>query len=300
MSIKMKNTINDARSQLSTAMRVCVWLTLLSTLASGESFEAFTEPVQTIHLSASESGRVESVNVRRGDLVSADSVVLRLDSRVLEASRMIAAQEADSTTKIESLAIERNIKQNHHDQVIELLDKGAVSPEEAKRAAADAKIAALNHEAAVENQKLAALKVAEMDGRIEQRMVRGQVAGLIIDVLLEPGEYVSTSDPHVATVVVLDQLRCTFFVSTEVADMYEAGETMDVMMERTSGVGERRLRAKVEYVAAVTQADSGRVRMDVLIDNPGHKIRSGLRCRFDSPRTQLSHVPTRRGGGNLR
>ncbi|MDA8743929.1 HlyD family efflux transporter periplasmic adaptor subunit [Rubripirellula amarantea] len=265
-----------------------------------ESFEAFTEPVQTIELSASESGRVADVFVKRGDRVRADSVILRLDSIVLEASRLIAVQEAESTTQIESLAIERDIKQNRREQVLELLLKGAVSPEEAKRATADADIAALNHDAAIEKQKLAMLKVKQIDGQLEQRLVRGQVNGLVIDVLCEAGEYVSTSHPHVATVVVLDQLRCTFFVSTEVADLYEAGETVDVMMERTNGAGERRLRGKVEYVAAVTQADSGRVRMDVLIENPQHKIRSGLRCRFDSPRTQLSHVPSYQGGSTRR
>jgi multidrug efflux pump subunit AcrA (membrane-fusion protein) len=278
-------------------MKTVAILLLLTSPAFAESFEAFTEPVQTIHLSASESGRVSEVFVKRGDHVAADSIVLRLDSIVLEAARLIAKQEADSRTQIESLEIERDIKQNRHQQVLELLQRGAVSPEEAKRAEADAKIASLNHDAAIENQQLARLKVKQIDGQLEQRIVRGQVRGLVIDVLHEPGEYVSTSAPHVATVVVLDQLRCTFFVPTEVADMYEAGEAIEVLMERTADSGEARLQGRVQYVAAVTQADSGRVRLDVLIDNPEHKIRSGLRCRFESPKTQLSRVPSDRKGG---
>ncbi len=280
---------------------VTVLLTLaMTTVSVAESFEAFTEPVQTIELSASESGRIAKVLVKRGDRVRADSIVVELDTMVLEASRLIAAAEAESTTEIESLAIERDIKQDRHDHIVELLGRGAVSPEEAKRAAADAKIASLNYNAAIEKQKLAELKVVQIDGQLEQRLVRGQVDGLVIDVLREPGEYVSTSDPHLATVVVLDRLRCTFFVSTEIADLYRAGEAVEVVMERTDGPGESRLRATIEYVAAVTQADSGRVRMDVLIENPEHRLRSGLRCRFDSPRPKLSQVPQNRNGGQVR
>lgn len=264
--------------------------------ANADSFDAFAEPVQTIHLSASEPGRIDDVGVKRGDHVQNDTIVMRLDSKVLEASREIARLEAESTTQIDSLNIEYEIKRNRHEQVLKLLGKGAVSREEARRSEADAKIAELNRDAAIEKQKLAALRLAEIDGRIEQRCVRGQVSGLVIDVLREPGEYVSTADPHVATVVVLDQLRCTFFVSTAVADLYRAGESVDVMMERTGASGERRVAGQVEYIAAVTQADSGRVRMDVLIENKDRQLRSGLRCRFDSRHTQVSNAPAFENG----
>ncbi|WP_197231699.1 efflux RND transporter periplasmic adaptor subunit [Novipirellula artificiosorum] len=255
-------------------------------VASAETFEAFSEPVQTIRLSAAHPGRVDRVMVKRGDRVAADSLIMQLDSNVLEASRMIAKQEAESTTQIESLEIEYEMKQNRHAQVAGLLERGAVSPEEAKRAEADARIAKLALVAAIEKKSLAQLKLAELDGRLEQQRVRGQVAGLVIDVLREPGEYVSTSDPHVATVVVLAQLRCTFFVPTEVADLYEEGETIDMMMEQNSGSGDRPVRARVVYIAAVTQADSGRVRVDMIIENSAQQFRSGLRCRLEPQRRQ--------------
>jgi hypothetical protein len=38
--------------------------------------------------------------------------------------------------------------------------------------------------------------------------------------------------------------------------------------------------ATVDYVSPVTNADSGRVRVDVLLNNPSQKYRSGVRCRI--------------------
>ena len=270
--------------------------------ANGETFTTFTEPIQTIHLSAAVPGRIAEVLVKRGDRIHAESMVMRLESGVLHASRLIAQQEATSNTAIESLEVELEIKNHRFKRIAELLKKGAVSPEESKRAAADAKIASLSLQASLEKQTLAELKIDEIDSQIEQRCVRGQVDGLVTHVLREPGEYVSTSDPHVATVVVLDQLRCTFFVSSEFADSYEAGDTLDVTMQtgklsptvkglqtsKSHPTNQVILRGAIEYIAEVTQADSGRVRFDVLIDNPHQHLRSGLRCWIQSPTQSVS------------
>ena len=47
-------------------------------------------------------------------------------------------------------------------------------------------------------------------------------------------------------------------------------------------------KAIVEYVAPVTNADSGRVRIEVVIENERRKYRSGVRCRMQETFSQQS------------
>ena len=51
---------------------------------------------------------------------------------------------------------------------------------------------------------------------------------------------------------------------------------MEIFLSETS----QRTVGSVDYVAPITQGDSGRVRVDVLIKNGASDIRSGVRCRL--------------------
>jgi len=56
------------------------------------------------------------------------------------------------------------------------------------------------------------------------------------------------------------------------------GQTVSV---RVDGV-KSKVKAKVELVSPVINADSQTVRVKVELPNPGNKIRSGAKCFFDS------------------
>jgi len=246
-------------------------------VASADTFEAFIEPVRTIHTSASDTGRIAEVKVKRGDSVRSGDLLMVLDSQVLDASREVAHRKACSSARIKALEVEFEIHKNRYEQLRGLLNDGAGSPEEARRAKADADVARLNVQAAREDQELARLQLAEIEARIEQRKIRSAVDGIVTDVLKEPGEYVSTLDPHVVTVVQLDRLRATFYLPTESARLLAVGDTTIL---KVAGA-ERVATGTVEYIAPLTEADSGRARVDVLIDNSGGIFRSGVRCTLD-------------------
>ncbi len=235
---------------------------------------AFTEPYRVIELAPSEIGRISKLNVRRGSQVKAGDLLCELDVSALQARRKTAEQISLSTARREALEIEYQRKQARLETFEILARSGGGTPEELAEAEADARIAELNVQAADEELRRGKLEVAEIDAQIEQRRIRAGIDGVVIEVHREAGEYVSASDPKVATLVSLDRLRASFFLPAEsVAEVHAGEET--VLRFVLSG---QEATCTIDYVGPLTNADSGRVRVDVIVNNFDRKLRSGLQC----------------------
>ena len=253
---------------------ICVGLLSISSMVTAETFEGFTEPFRSIDVSASDSGSVSEINVKRGDRVESGQLLIALDSTVLEASRRVAEMRTRSVARIEALRIEHQLREDRYRQLLALHDEGAGSAEEVKRAKADVDVAKLNIQAAEEELAKSRLELGEIEARLDQRRVRSPVDAIVTDVRKEVGEYVSVTEPHCVTIVQLEKLRVTFYLPTPLALTLKPGQSIALSFpdfkKRTDG--------QIEYVARVTEADSGRVRVDVLLDNTKGEWRSGVRC----------------------
>ena len=246
-----------------------------------QSYEGFTEPIRKIEVAASESARVADAVVKRGAVVKKGDVLMQLDTKLLEASLRVAQAKASASARIDALRIEQEIRDDRYTKIRALQESGAGSPEETKRAKADASVAALNVQSALEDQMLSQLEVAEIEARIEQRRVRAPISGVVTEVIQEPGEYVSLTEPHVATVVQLDTLRVNFFIPTDLATSMYEGQRLQLQLPGANPPETKQVAVgEVQHIAAVTAADSGRVRIDVLIENPQRAYRSGVRCIY--------------------
>ena len=133
------------------------------------------------------------------------------------------------------------------------------------------------------------LELAEIEARIEQRRVRAPIAGIVTDVITEPGEFVAATDPHVVTVVDLNRLRATFYLPTS-ATVVLTKEMPVTLQPLPDGSP---VPATIEHIAPLTQADSGRVRVDVVIDNPAEKYRAGLRYTLRHHTNAAAQLPVR-------
>ena len=267
------------------------------------SYQGFTAAYREIEVAVAESGRVASINVQRGTIVKKGQLLYELETDILEASRKVAQSRATAKARIEALKVEQEIKQRRFDNVRSLASDRAATPDELHRADGDLRVARLNVEAALEQQQEAALEVREIEARIESRRSRSPVSGVVTDVRRDVGEFVSTNDPHVATVVDLSKLRITFYLPTRDATQLEVSQSVSIATQNADIDG------VVEYVGPVTEAESGRVRTDVVIDNSNNRYRAGMLCTIDrssfkSPASGTSasktasdpHRTTSRGG----
>lgn len=235
---------------------------------------AFTQPLRQTDQATAEPGRVAAVHVRRGSVVQKGDLLAELDTTALLAARKIAEQRSSSTAKKEALEVELRRRLRMHETMRGLTAQGAGTPEELLDTEAEAKIAALNVREAEEVLERAKLELAEIDAKLELRRVRAKYDGVVVEVHREPGEYVSAADAKVATLVDLRQLRASFFLPTESTEDLRTGSRLALEFVRSQKMAD----CEVEYVGPLTHADSGRVRVDVLIDNSSGKFRSGLQC----------------------
>ncbi len=208
--------------------------------------------------------------------MEAGDLLVSLNTQVLQSGRLIAAAKAESTTRLQALRIESQLSRQRFEKLEALQQDGAGSIEETERAKADASVADLEVGAAGGELRLRKLELDEIDARIAQRQLRSPINGIVTEVKKEIGEYVSLQEPHVATVVQLDRLRVTFYVPTETAATLTGGGTVTLSFPDS---GES-CHATIHYVGVVTEADSGRVRVDVAIDNPTGRYRSGVLCQL--------------------
>lgn len=244
---------------------------------SGRRFTGYTEPIRRIRVAASESGKIDAVEIKLGDRVSPGDLLVRLDSNILEATRRVAVAKHESSAQLDAAKAKSEQKQQRYKKLKGLLESGAGSVEEVRRAATDAEVAALEVDSLREERRLRQLEVDEIEARIEKRRVRSPITGVVTDVTKEVGEYVALSEPHLVTVVRLDRLRVQFFLPTDLARTLRQDRPVELSFPET----QQRCRGVVEYVEAVTQADSGRVRVHVLIDNSEQALRSGVPCELD-------------------
>lgn len=235
---------------------------------------AFTEPYQTVELAAAEMGRISVLNIRRGTQVQEGDLLCELDVATLAARRHSIEQRGTSTSRRDALEIEHHRKQRRYESLRSIVMAGGGTPEEIAEAEADVKIAALNVQAANEELEQVQLELAEIDAQIAQRQIRASMNGIIIDVHRHVGEFVPASDPKVATLVDLSRLRASFFLPTEAASRYREGQQTELRFSQSHQLAP----CIVEYVGPLTYADSGRVRVDVVIDNSTKTYRSGIRC----------------------
>lgn len=259
----------------------------LSTMASrvaATGDEAFTEPIETIKIAAAENGIIGNVAVKRGDTVESEDLLFELDMSVLEASRRLATAKASSKARLKAAEVEFEAKTKSYDKRVKLLADRAGSPEEVEKAKTEVELARQSIEAIVEEQEQASLETKRIETQMEQRRTRSPIDGVVVDVRRKPGEYISSADPHIATVVQLDTLRVVFHLPTSRAATIKSGDVANLLLPETG----QRTEGTVEYVAPVTNADSGRVRVEVLVENKSREFRSGVRCRILESSTRRS------------
>ena len=264
-------------------LKVVLFLLLLVSLLSGREASAqidgFTEPYRTIHVAAPESGIVTNLAVREGDRVKRGQVLAELDLSVWLAALEIAKKRMELQGRLQSAKAELRIRKVRLSKLEALRTKGYARQEEVDRAKADMEIASAGLLAAQEEQLIRKLEYAKIKAQVERRTIRSPIAGVVTKLHKEEAEFVAPNDPQILTIVQLDPLRATFSVSPIQAVRLSKLQKVRVSFTDLPQSAE----AAVEFISPVTDAESGTVRIKVIIDNPKSLYRSGERCALLLP-----------------
>lgn len=246
--------------------------------------EGFTEPLHTIQIAAAEPGVIQSLLVREGDRVATGDVLCKLDAAVLEATLASAQIKQGSQGKLQAAEATLKNKENTLKQMQILLTRQHASAKEVLQAELDFELAQANLQSAQDELKLQAAEIKQIMAQIERRVVRAPADGIILELPRQAGEAITGADIQVAVLVCLQQLRVRYFLDTTAAAELKPKSALNVSFPETG----QRTQAIVDFIAPVTDSNSGTVRVELLIDNPSNEFRSGLRCVLQRDHTLVS------------
>ena len=215
--------------------------------ASGAGLDCILEPNQVIDVSSPVEGVVSEVYVDRGDRVRKGQPLLKLNSDLEEAERDLARTRVGFG--------QRTIARNN--ELGDLLSDHEVDEMQT-------------------DLKLAEVELREAETRIEMKILRSPIDGIVTERMRDAGEFV-TAEP-VFTIVSIDPLYVEVIVP--VAHLYQIS-TGDVARVDPEEPVEGSFDAEVIYADPVVDPASGTFRVRLVLPNPALAIPSGLRCAVD-------------------
>ncbi|NNJ27747.1 hypothetical protein LzC2_38550 [Planctomycetes bacterium LzC2] len=259
----------------------------------------FTEPERTVAVAAAESGILAELLVRPGDRVAAGTPLGRLDAAGLEEAKSIAEARAAATAARDAAVIEREKARRRLAKFEAVGAERLGSRDELETARADAALAEVRVRQTEEDAALAALEVVRIAADLDRRTVRAPFEGTVVEVSKEIGEAVPASDPALLVLARLDTLRAVFHPSASRASRLRKGDAVAVAIPaEVAGEPVRTVRATVDFVSPITDAESGTVRIEALIPNADRRLRAGSRVTLtegEPPRAVAADDVSRTG-----
>lgn len=216
---------------------------------SARDFDGLVLPFREVTVASLVEARIASLQVREGDRVNADTVLVDLYAGMerLEAKRAGAA--------VEKREFEYQSSKN-------LFEENVISEDEALQSRIEL--------------DLAKLTLAMAEERVALRQLSSPISGVVVERLREPGEMVRPAEP-ILEVVDLSQVYVQFYIRAEDLAEVTVGREARVVFPGL-GLMEPRL-APIEFIDPRVDAASGLLRARILLDNPDGAIKAGVRAR---------------------
>ena len=162
------------------------------------------------HLSAEVGGRVIALPFDKGDIVNTGDVLLRLNdaserAKLERAKRDLVVMRAERNRSC--LAAER--AKREHARFLDLSDKELVSIDELDRVASTASTTAAACHAGAAGVDRAKAAIQEAQAELDKTVLRAPFSGILADVKVEVGEWITPAPPGVPIPPVLDLIDTT-------------------------------------------------------------------------------------------
>ena len=260
-----------------TTLLLAAALALPSAGRAADEYDCMIEARQSIDLRSPVDGIIDAIYVRRGERVKRGQLLATLASGPERAALAVATSRASMQGDLKSAEARVELSRKKWERADELEKKKFVSENAKDEAFAEYRLAQEQLRAAQENQRLAELDMKRAAEVVAQRSIRSPVNGLVVEILLRPGELMSSNqkDP-ILKLVEVNPLNVELILPVGLFGKIRLGERAEVMPEQP--VGGQYL-AFVEVVDRVVDAASGTFGVRLRLANPEGKIPAGVRCR---------------------
>jgi RND family efflux transporter MFP subunit len=240
-------------------------------------YDCLIEARQSIDVRSPVEGVIEAIYVQRGEVVKRGALVATLASGPEKAALDLARSRAGMQGEIKSAEARVELARKKWERAEELQKKNFVSESARDEAQAEYRLATEQLRAARENRRLAELDVARAKEVLAQRSIKSPVNGVVVDVLLRPGELMSSNQKNpIMKIVEVDPLNVELVLPVSQYGKVKVGQVAEVLPEEPVG---GKHPARVEIVDPVMDAASGTFGVRLRLPNPGIRIPAGVKCK---------------------
>ncbi|WP_149498122.1 efflux RND transporter periplasmic adaptor subunit [Roseiconus lacunae] len=236
--------------------------------------EGYSEPFRVIEVASDETGVIEELHVQLGDTVSQGAPIMRLRSDLYHAQIAVAKQQMSVEGRREAAEAEVELTKLRFDKIRGLRQSGHARTAEVARAENEYRVAVANLKSVEEELQSRQLEHEKLKAHLHRRTLRAPCDGVVTIVHRQSGEFVAPNQPQVITIVQLDQLLANFALMPSQAAKLSHGQSVRVHFSDSN----RAVVGTVHFISPITNAESGTIPVQVLVDNSERKLRSGERC----------------------
>ena len=244
---------------------------------SGLDFDCMIEARQDIDVRSSVDGIIESILVERGSYIRRGQLIATLASGPQRAALELAKSRAAMQGDLKAAEARLELARKKLDRAEELVKGNFVSANARDEANAEYALAREQVRAARENQQLSALEAKRAEEVLAQHSVDSPVSGLVVDVILRPGELAtSNQNQPIVRVLEVDPLNVELVLPFAEYGKTKTGKRAKVATEAPLN---STYYAVVEVVDRNVDAASGTFGVRLKLPNPGGRIPAGIKCR---------------------
>ena len=237
-----------------------------------------TEPVKDVTLSLDVEGRIAKLNVKEGQTVKKNQVILSLDTtlEVLEVRRRKLVWE--SKAEIEAAEAKVKLLKTQVASTEELFHAtGSVSKEELEEKQLEYDLAVAEYKQLQITEAREKMEYSIAMENLNRRRLRAPFAGVVIKSFLDEGENCEAREPLIRLV---DPTRCRFITNIEEAFGRKMRKGQAVELEIRAGAGYVSLPGEIEFASPVVDPASGLLEIKAVFANTDGSIRPGVDGRI--------------------
>jgi RND family efflux transporter MFP subunit len=244
--------------------------------ASGE-YNCLIEAYETVDVRSPVEALIESISVRRGDLVKKGQVLVRLESAAERAALDLARARATMEGELKAAEARLDLAKRKWERAEELYKQNFVSSTARDEAEAEYKLASEQLRQAREGRKLAELEARRSSELLALRTLRSPFDGVVVEKLQAPGEMATTNiNQPILKLARIDPLHVEVVLPVSEYGKVRTGMTGTVVPEKpVPGSYE----ARVKVVDRTIDAASGTFGARLELPNPRSTIPAGVKCR---------------------
>ncbi len=245
--------------------------------AATSEHDCMIEARQSVEIRSPVEAIIESVKVKRGELVTKGQILVTLESGPERAGVALAQSRAAMQGEIKAAEARLEIAERKAQRADELFKQNFISANAADEARAEFKLATEELRRARENKRLAELEAARATEILNLRTIRSPFAGVVVEVLLRPGEFgaISFKDP-IIKLAELDPLHVEVVLPVGLYGQVKTGQRATVQPEKPVGGS---YETAVTVVDRVVDAASGTFGVRLELPNRKYGLPAGVRCR---------------------